>query len=244
MRVPVVKGVIDRRILVNYRVDPLALANFLPAPFEPKTVAGHGIAGICLIRLKAIRPRGLPKILGVSSENAAHRIAVQWTSGNEVRQGVYVPRRDSSSQLNRVLGGRLFPGIHHHATFQVKETPDELMVALDSSDGEVHLKVKARLDDDMPRSSVFESLKNASSFFEAGSLGYSPSRVEGKYDGMELRTPNWQVEALEVEHVESSFFEDAEAFPPGSVEFDCALLMRGIEHEWHGRESLYCVVAS
>jgi len=35
--------------------------------------------------------------------------------------------------------------------------------------------------------------------------------------------------------VESSFFEDRALFPPGSVEFDCALLMRGIEHEWHGR---------
>jgi hypothetical protein len=27
-------------------------------------------------------------------------------------------------------------------------------------------------------------------------------------------------------------------FPPGSVQFDCALLMRGIDHEWLGRESL------
>jgi hypothetical protein len=27
-------------------------------------------------------------------------------------------------------------------------------------------------------------------------------------------------------------------FPPGSVEFDGALLMRGIEHEWHGRGKL------
>jgi hypothetical protein len=28
-------------------------------------------------------------------------------------------------------------------------------------------------------------------------------------------------------------------FPAGSVELDCALLMRGIDHEWHGREPLY-----
>ena len=27
-------------------------------------------------------------------------------------------------------------------------------------------------------------------------------------------------------------------FPAGSVEFDSALLMRGIDHEWHGREPL------
>jgi hypothetical protein len=38
--------------------------------------------------------------------------------------------------------------------------------------------------------------------------------------------------------VESRFFEDRALFPSGSVAFDCALLMRGIDHEWHGRESL------
>lgn len=32
--------------------------------------------------------------------------------------------------------------------------------------------------------------------------------------------------------------EDRTRFPPGSVEFDSALLMRGIEHEWHGQEPL------
>jgi hypothetical protein len=32
-------------------------------------------------------------------------------------------------------------------------------------------------------------------------------------------------------------------FPKGSIEFDCALLMRGIEHEWHGVPDLCCADA-
>ena len=48
------------------------------------------------------------------------------------------------------------------------------------------------------------------------------------------------MEPLAVEEVSSSFFGDESLFPPDSIEFDCALLMRGIEHEWHGREDLYC----
>jgi hypothetical protein len=40
--------------------------------------------------------------------------------------------------------------------------------------------------------------------------------------------------------VTSSFFEDSALFPKGSIEFDCALLMCGIEHEWHGRSDLCC----
>jgi hypothetical protein len=38
--------------------------------------------------------------------------------------------------------------------------------------------------------------------------------------------------------VESSFFENRVLFPAGSLELDCALLMRGIAHEWHGRGRL------
>ena len=60
MKLPVIRGVIDRRILVNYRVDPRVLAPLVPAPFRPKMVGGTGSVGICLIRLKQVRPAFLP----------------------------------------------------------------------------------------------------------------------------------------------------------------------------------------
>ena len=50
----------------------------------------------------------------------------------------------------------------------------------------------------------------------------------------------WHVEALEVSAVESSFFERRGQFPVGSTEFDCALVMRNVAHEWHAQKSL-CV---
>ena len=244
MRVPVVRGVIDRRILVNYHVDPTVLSRLLPPPFEPKTVSGKGLAGICLIRLKAIRPKGLPQFIGISSENAAHRIAVQWHKDGQLRQGVYIHRRDSSSRLNSILGGRLFPGLHHFAHFLVAESPQALHVSLQSSDGAVRLLVEAHLTENLQPFSVFHDLHQASRFFQAGSLGYSPSLTPGTYDALELRTFNWHVLPLQVERVHSSFFQDPSLFPPGSIEFDSALLMKNITHEWHGQDSMYCEVAA
>lgn len=88
MRIPTIRGTIDRRILVNFRVDPRILSTILPAPFRPQTVAGCGIAGICLIRLKRIRPKYFPGWLGIGSENAAYRIAVEWDVNDERRSGV------------------------------------------------------------------------------------------------------------------------------------------------------------
>src|SRR5258708_1017358 len=112
MRLPTICGVIDRRILVNYRVDPNLLTAILPRPFRPQAIHGFGMAGICLIRLREVRPRGFPSWMGLASENAAHRIAVEWDDGDQLRHGVYVVRRDTNSRLNALAGGRIFPGVH------------------------------------------------------------------------------------------------------------------------------------
>jgi len=47
-----------------------------------------------------------------------------------------------------------------------------------------------------------------------------------------LNTFKWEVKPLEVKRVKSSFFEDQSVFPKGSIQFDNALLMENIEHEW------------
>jgi hypothetical protein len=238
MRLPVIRGVIERRILANFRVDPDVLARILPNPFRPKLVNGWGMAGICLIRLGQIRPRVVPAVFGLSSENAAHRIAVEWDDSSGTQSGVYIPRRDTSSRLNALAGGRLFPGEHHLARFDVRESDGEFHVSLRGDN--VALLVEGHLAIKFPQESIFATLEEASSFFEAGALGYSATARPGHFDGLELRSLRWRVEPLAITRVESSFFSNQSSFPSGSVHFDCALLMRGIEHEWHSRDSLCC----
>ncbi len=240
MRIPVVRGVIDRRILANYHVDPEVMAKVLPAPFRPKIVHGHAIGGVCLIRLKNIRPRFFPFPWGIRSENAAHRIAVEWDENGETKEGVYIPRRDTNSRLNAWAGGTIFPGVHHYGSFKVDETENRFSVAVQSDDGEVRVHVSGTVAAHLPESSVFSSTSEVSEFFRLGSLGYSDTRTDGQFDGLEMRCDNWQVEPLDVEKVESNYFEDQSRFPKGSATFDCALLMRGIDHEWHGRETMCC----
>lgn len=243
MYIPTLQGTIDRRLLVNYRVDPSYLQKLLPDPFRPKLVQGMGIAGICLIRLKQLRPGVVPARLGLGSENAAHRIAIEWEEHGIYREGVYIPRRDSSSRFNTLIGGRLFPGIHHYAHFQVAESDDTFAVQMTSEDDETRVSVEAHIASHLPENSLFASLEEISRFFEQGSLGYSPTREAGKLDSLELNCFNWKVEPLNVTKVQSSFFEDSQRFPPGSAELDNALLMRAIRHEWYVREPI-CTTGS
>jgi hypothetical protein len=239
MRLPVIQGIIRRRILANFRVDPQVMRRQLPPRFRPKLHAGFAVAGICLIRLEHIRPKLTPEFIGLSSENAAHRVAVLWDEGGVTREGVFISRRDTDSRLNHLLGGRIFPGEHHQASFSVAESESEIKLSVESSDAAVRVEVEGRIADELPASSIFSSLAEASSFFKGGSLGYSVTAEPGRLDGLELETKEWRVEPLQVSRMYSSHFSDEERFPEGSVGFDHALIMRDVSHEWHSADDLF-----
>jgi Uncharacterized conserved protein (COG2071) len=234
--IPSLRAVVDRRLLINFRVAPESLARLLPAPFRPKLVRGWGLAGICLLRLRDARPAGLPMFFGLSSENAAHRIAVEWEDTDGVtREGVFVPRRDTASRFNALVGGRVFPGVQHSATFQVWEPGKRFKIAVFPAADKLRplLRVHAHLSDSLPRDSVFRSVREAEEFFRAGAIGWSPRRRAGAFDGLELRAFNWHLEPLVTDWVESRFFDDNASLPAGSWAFDSTFLMRKVECEWH-----------
>lgn len=234
MNIPTIQGVIRRRLLLNYRVDPEVVSRLLPANFRPKTAGGHAIAGICLIRLEQVRPKGFPAFAGIASENSAHRFAVTWEDANgETREGVFVPRRDTDSRLNAWAGGRIFPGVHHHSRFRVEDRGERISLSVAAAEsGPPLVEVEAGAAETLPESSVFAGLAEASRFFEAGCVGYSSRPDSRLLDGLRLEVKHWRVSPLAVNHVRSSYFDDPAIFPADRIEFDHALLMRDLAHEW------------
>lgn len=222
---------------MNFSVDREIAAAFLPDAFEPQLVEGRAVAGVCLIGLTALRPRGVPRWLGLGSENAAHRFAVVRRETGE--HGVFIPRRDTDSLVATLLGGRAVPGVHHRADFTVASDDDDDAVAFASRDGHVHVEVSGRVSDRLPVTSIFASVVAASGFFEKDVTGWSATPVAGRYDCLELRTDHWRVDAFDVDHVRSSFFDDITIFPPGTVRYDHALVMRRIPHTWHPRGKIH-----
>lgn len=234
MKIPTLNGIISRRLLLNYRIAPDAVRGILPERFRPKLVGGYAIGGICLIRLEEIRPVGLPKFLGISSENSAHRIAVEWEDdAGQLCAGVYVPRRDTNSRLNALTGGRIFPGVQNFSRFTVTDANGRISLQVQPEGmAEPLVDIEVSETNDFPETSIFGSLDVSSKFFESGCTGYSSRPDSCILDGMLLHVKQWQVTPLRVEHIRSVYFDDRELFPQGSIEFDHALLMRDIPHEW------------
>jgi hypothetical protein len=238
MRIPRLEGVIRRRLLVNFRADPKVVERQLPRPFRPKLQAGFAVVGVCLIRLEDVRPPGLPAFLGISSENAAHRVAVWWPdAGGRVEEGVYILRRDSGSRLNQLVGGRLFPGVHQAARFAVADSGGRIELEMVSRDGRVAVRVAGHDSAQFPASSCFGSLAAASAFFEAGCKGYSAGRDPERSDGLLLQVGEWRVNPLATTEASSTYFQ-GEAFPAGSVQYDHTLIMRDVQHEWAALDDL------
>jgi hypothetical protein len=233
-----IESTIERRLLVNYRIEPEVVARHLPEPFRPLAVGGWAVGGVCFIRLGRIRPAGVPSAWSLTTENAAHRFAVIWEDGHGRREGVYVPRRDTNSRITSWAGGKVFPGDYRLARFGVVDRPGDLRIGVASRDGAVRLSVAAR-PADVLGGALFDSVDDALAFFRQGSISYSPTRGADRLEGVRLLSDRWEAEPVSVHHMRSSLFDDVSLFPPGSCTLDSGLVMRDLPARWHTEDVVH-----
>lgn len=219
---------IERRVLLNYRLEPELARNLLPEGLRPQIVRGSAVAGTCFIRLAQVRPTGTPPALGWRIDNAAHRIAVEWDGPAAVERGVFLPEQFSGSRAaflaRKTLAGRLLPTPDTYATFDNRETEDKFMLAIRSA--EQFARVDAVRSHNWC-SRLFETHQASSEFFKASSIGWSIT-AQG-LRGVRLQSARWSTSPLRVRDLESTFFN---ALPAGAAAFDHALLMQRIPAVW------------
>lgn len=228
----------ERRILVNFRIDPQILAPQLPAPFKPKVVNGYALGSVCLVKLKNMCPHYLPITWGPSSENSAHRFLVEWETQHQHQEAVYITRRDTNSFLNQVIGGTLFPGEYIQSYFKTQDTKGEHQIEMKSRDHQTKIFVKGQTCDSHPNNSVYPSLEAAETEIRKETLGYSKTKIAHHFDGVRLHCRNFNLQSFKVQELHCSFFNDTDRFPEGSIDLDSAFLMKEIDHTWEPCPSL------
>lgn len=232
VRTPVVQGVIGLRVLVVYRLDPSAVLDLMPAPFEAQVVNGFAVGVIALSRLTAVRPQGLPAWLGASGEHATQCFAAKWADGRRSATGLFVQRRHTSSRFAAVIGDRLFPGMRERAHFTIQDDGGPVHTELSSRDGSARVEAAVEVTDELFGSELFASTAEASQLLRRGAVGYSLRRKGGLLDGLEMRTQTWRIEPTRIDHARSSYFDDPTVFPAGTATVDSAFVMRDIAADW------------
>lgn len=221
---------IERRLLVNYRIEPELVARLLPWPFRPQLVSGQAVGGVCFIRLGGLQAGHLPRVPRLVCENAAHRFAVEWDGADGTQAGVYVPRRDTNSRITAAAGGKLFPGSYRLARFEVDEPGGQVRINVTSRDGQVQLAVTAAPAGALI-SELFETLDDAVDFFRRGALGFAPSAHAGCLDGVRLHSASWAAQPMRAPNPLPPFRRYG-ALPPGTCSLDSALVMRNLPARW------------
>lgn len=233
MKPPPFKGIIDRRILINYKVENNVLRRLLPSPFSPRLINGYGIAGVCLIRRKQLKINSFPSWMSVNTETALYRIAVTWEQYGKQHTGSYVLRKETDSLMQIFANSRWSDDSQNWARFHVKEEKrsqqDVYEINCFSKDG-TSLAITANTALRFPQESVLKTLDTASCFFEDESHYISPKYQTSVFNCLSETTLNWKMSPLSVGALQSDFFENKQLFPKGSIYFDHALLMKNVRH--------------
>jgi len=227
---PAVSGVVESRILVNFRVGLDTLDTVLPEPFRGREVGetGVGIGTVCFTKVTKARPWFVPESLSVGFETATHRISAAVEGEGGTTFCVYVPQREVSSRFCSVVGGFLLPTDFDRAEFQTKENDGARLIRADGikfAGAKMYETDRDGVNDD----SVFYSLESASKFLCEGGVEYSKSG--GGYGGVEFRTDETIIEPIDVTEAHSSYFEKMGA------RFDSAFRMRDVEGKWIPRNA-------
>jgi hypothetical protein len=227
MKMPKLATTIDRRLFITYRLNPELLKPILPEGLEPDIINGYAVAGICLIRLKNMRPQWFTPELGITVENVAHRIAIKYVDDQgETHSGVYIPERHTSSELAAGVGSAALPGIYKKGSFEVHETDKNFNIHMKGK--ELAVDIDASLTENW-ESQLFDTAEAASNFYRYAPIAISPAPKGHKFETLELATETWAVDKVQVNKLVATFYD---AMPQSEIAFDHALVMRNIRATW------------
>lgn len=210
------RGRVQCRYLMVYRVDPAVAAPLLPEGSSPHVFRGSTLIVLCYTHLVGASSRLLPRWLRGQSDHLAWRIPVV----RDGVRGVWIPRRDTSSWVSVRFSGALSQGTYHLARFELEDGEGRLRLRV-SAGGEEVLYLAAEHAGEL-RGSLFSTTRQAHEYLaEAGAVN-PPDPLAPALDRLDVGTGN-TVEPLLVRELRIPRFEDVGLFPRGSVEFDCCL---------------------
>lgn len=224
---PAMDATIERRIFVTYRADPDAVRPLVPERYDLRLTDGWAIGGVCLLRLGNTRPRHMPRWVGVSSENAAHRISIVGPDGEPA---IWSPRRDTDSHLTARLGRTLYPSAPGTARFDIGQDDERFNVQAVDADGHTVASIDATRTDALATTSVFADVAALDDYYRSTRHGYSPTSDPESDGCITVDFEQGEITPLAVRRSHSTVFDPLVA--AGSAALDHVVLMRQLSSTW------------
>ena len=237
------RGVVRRRVLVNYPVPPERLGPWLPPQAEPALHAGRAWVSACAVRLERMAPTAWPAPLGLRMHYLVHRTiawlpfpdgtrrcAVLILEANLDHPATFLARGSTRVPFRRRCI-RVDEGEGHWAASMRSSLRIQDMHRDGGGAGEDGLLYEACVEAPggpaTPAGSLFPDAASADRFLLGVAYGcaWDPRRRRMRYLA-ETHDP-WTIEAAPARTARNRFLED---LCGGPVEADHALLMRDVPH--------------
>lgn len=235
MRPPTLEGTIERRLLISYRADPDIVRTHLPTGSR-HTPSRATPSSVSASSNSASTPPACPERSASGPSTARTATPSSTPTDNPPSTS---PAETPTRRSSHPPAGDSSPAATTEPRITATEDEHNLRVTLDSRDDLIHVTVKAHPTDQLPGDSVFADPATASAFFEHADTGYSDTTRIDCLDALILETANWSATPLAVDEVDSSYFDNSDRFPEGSITLDHGLLMRDIHHTWHPQPRLH-----
>lgn len=176
-----VESFFDTSLVLTYAVPAEQLLPFIPRCLLLDTFEDRwAFLAVAMVKTKALRPKGFPKVMGNDFILAGYRIFVRYTTSNGKRlRGLFILRSETD-QLKMAILGNVFTHYNYQATdIHFTTSGTQIQVASNKSS----LSVKVEEGDDeiaLPAGSPFKSWKEARRF--AGPLPFTFTHHSAKQE--------------------------------------------------------------
>lgn len=205
------RGQLDRRIVVAYRVCAEELAAALPTSSQPLTHRGVGFVLTSLNCIKQWRPAFLPPEFGISIHRLLLTTPIERDGGDQARPKMHQlwKERCSEGSVHTLLRGN---------RLQISESLDHLEVSVESS-AQTLFSLSAFLTPALPSSSAFRTLCEAKFVVDCEAVG-------------EFELGQACCLPLHVDYLYNWIVDQSDCCPFDSMEFDSAFLVRREARRW------------
>lgn len=224
-------GMVTRRFLITYPVQPEALSGFLPPDAELSTWQGLAWVSACFVNIRRMRPCMVPDPVGIEFNYLIHRTRarVPYPDGLR-RETVLVLEANINNRLFAAIGQRLHGVGFHARDIRLLEEPDCWRVRMRADDGALLFQAdiaKASIADELPAESRFPDLAAADRFLLNVSYGAEWHAQTRRLQLLAETHDAWRAQAGSCRTQRFAFLESLDAAAPQA---DHVITMTNVPH--------------
>lgn len=203
-------GRIDECLLISLRTPAEGVERLVPRPLELVTHGGFAFFNVVVCHIDRMRPRGVPRGLGMSYHHVAYRLLVRAARGDgTVFRGLHFLRSDADSRVVSAGGNIASDFRFHAARVELGSDAGEVRGRVVSRDGTGNAEIRCDLGGEaaLPSGSCFSSMEEARHVLKYTPMGLAP-RGARKVALAEVfrRECDWDERAVHVAEARWSYF--------------------------------------